>query len=305
MQARERAAAPTTTHEIDSVALIFEGGGMRCANTAGVVCTLLEAGIHFKDVYGVSAGASHTVNYISRAAHRARASFVDFFAGPHLVGLDCLLTGRGYFNARAIYQEAGRPDGAMPFDFEAFIASGSQMHIAGFDATIPGGRTVIWTKHDTPTLDDLMLRVRASSTLPAIMPPVRIDGHVYYDGGLGDNWGVMLAAAQRDGYERFLIVCSQERGYRKKPGGNRLLARLAAPLHPIVGQRSLERWQHYNAIYGEVDELADKNEAYVYHPAHMPLKNTTREIAALEAAFEAGYAQAQAELPAIRTFLGI
>ena len=62
---------------ITDVALIFEGGGMRAAYTAAVVTRLLEEGINFGAVYGISAGSSHTVNYVSRDSERARASFTD------------------------------------------------------------------------------------------------------------------------------------------------------------------------------------------------------------------------------------
>lgn len=58
---------------IDDVALIFEGGGMRASYTAGVVTTLLERKLSFPKVYGISAGASHTVNYVSRDTERSRA----------------------------------------------------------------------------------------------------------------------------------------------------------------------------------------------------------------------------------------
>ena len=52
------------------VALLFEGGGMRAVHTAGVVETLIEAGIHTGLVAGISAGASHLANYVSRDAVR-------------------------------------------------------------------------------------------------------------------------------------------------------------------------------------------------------------------------------------------
>ena len=61
---------------INDVALIFEGGGMRASYTAGAVVTLLENNLNFGDVYGISAGSSHTVNYVSRDTVRAKMSFV-------------------------------------------------------------------------------------------------------------------------------------------------------------------------------------------------------------------------------------
>ena len=56
------------------VALIFEGGGMRASYTAGAVVTLLENNLNFGDVYGISAGSSHTVNYVSRDTVRTKMS---------------------------------------------------------------------------------------------------------------------------------------------------------------------------------------------------------------------------------------
>ena len=44
-----------------------------------------------------------------------------------------------------------------------------------------------------------MVRVRASSTLPVVMPPVHIGDHVYYDGGLGVGAGIPLQAGTRFG----------------------------------------------------------------------------------------------------------
>ena len=52
-------------NNIFDTALIFEGGGMRASYTAGVVNTLLENELYFDSVAGISAGASHSVNYLS------------------------------------------------------------------------------------------------------------------------------------------------------------------------------------------------------------------------------------------------
>ena len=57
---------------IPDVALVIEGGGMRASYTAGVIVTLLERGLHFGHIYGISAGSSHTVNYVSRDAARTK-----------------------------------------------------------------------------------------------------------------------------------------------------------------------------------------------------------------------------------------
>ena len=40
---------------IPDVALVIEGGGMRASYTAGVIVTLLERGLRFGHIYGISA----------------------------------------------------------------------------------------------------------------------------------------------------------------------------------------------------------------------------------------------------------
>lgn len=51
-------SATSSDTRFDDVALIFEGGGMRAAYTAAVVKTLVDAGIVFSKVYGISAGSA-------------------------------------------------------------------------------------------------------------------------------------------------------------------------------------------------------------------------------------------------------
>ncbi len=288
---------------VTDVALIFEGGGMRAANTAGVVNTLLDNEIYFKDVFGISAGSSHTVNYLSRDTARARASFVEFMALPGVAGKKQFLMGRGYFNAHYIYQRSGLPDGPLPFDFTTFMQNPAQMHIDGYE--VDTDTTAHWTKDDIHCLKDLFNRVQASSSLPLAMPVVRFDGHKYYDGGLGDSWGVQLELAESLGYKRFFIVCTQEKGYRKKPSSQPWLSYLAAPAHPQVARRSNERWKYYNALYDRLDELEAEGRAMVYHPDEMPIGNTCLDQVKLRNLYEAGYAQAHRELPKWKEFLGL
>ena len=51
--------------------LVLEGGGMRGLFTVGVTDVLMEHGIEFNGMVGVSAGAAFGCNYKSRQAGRA------------------------------------------------------------------------------------------------------------------------------------------------------------------------------------------------------------------------------------------
>lgn len=288
---------------IDDVALIFEGGGMRAAHTAAVVVRLLEEDWTFPFVAGVSAGASHTANYLARDAWRARASFTTFAADPQFGSWRTFVRGRGMFHSDYIYRRSSGPDDALPYDFAAFEAHPSAMSVTGFRCR--DGQAVHWGRDDVGVIDDLMARVQASSSLPILMPPVEIDGDLYVDGALGPTGGIALDAARAAGYRRFFVVLTQQRDYVKRQLPYPWLYRSRYRRYPAVADALLARADHYNATRQELFELERSGEAYVYAPQRMPIANSERDVTRLEAAYADGWEQSGRELGAWKDFLGL
>ena len=286
---------------IKDTALIFEGGGMRASYTAGVAVTLLEEGIEFSDIYGISAGSIHACNYISKDAWRIRASFGEFMAVPGAAGWGQFLRGRGYFNSKYIYDIACQPGEKLPFDFETFLNNPSRPHIESYERDT--GRTVYWGKEDMQIMPDLMHRVCACSTMPFFIPPTIIDGHAYLDGGIGDSWGIPLEKAKRDGFKKFFIVLTQKRGYRKSPSKHPNLIKAMVGSHQKVAERLLSRYKYYNKILEEIEELEKSGCAYVFYPNTMNVKTTTIDQDLLNESYNCGYEQARSELSVWRDFL--
>ena len=83
------------TNTIKDIALIFEGGGMRGSYTAGILANLLKNEIYIDYVAGISAGSSHTVNYLARDIERAKRSFTDIVLDPRFGGWRSFLQGEG------------------------------------------------------------------------------------------------------------------------------------------------------------------------------------------------------------------
>ena len=150
--------------KVFKTALLFEGGSMRAAYTCAVAAELLDQGIYFDNVYGVSAGSSNTVNYVSRDINRTIKSFTDFVCMDNIGNWTTLLQHKGYWNAHYIYQEAGLPGGALPFDIDTFNASPAKATIVSFERDT--GRDLFFRKDEMTTTGEVMLRVRASSTVP-------------------------------------------------------------------------------------------------------------------------------------------
>ena len=297
-----RDAAPL--RRVGDVALLFEGGGMRASYTCASAITLLELGVAFDFVCGLSAGASNTVNYLSRDIVRMRKSFVEIASDPRFGGWKSFVQGKGMFSAHWLYQEAGLPDGPLPFDFDTFRSNPARLAIQAFDRD--SGETVVWTKDDMPTLDALMRRVRASSTLPLAMPPIEIDGRTFYDGGLGRGGGIALDLALQAGYDRVFAVLTRRRGYRKVAPGRS--GRATADLYlryPRVREALLTRHERYNETLDRLEDMAAEGRALIVYADKMAVESSTTDLAALEKSFSDGYAQAQAEAPRWLEWLGV
>lgn len=290
---------------VTNAALVFEGGGMRGSYTAAVVATLIEEGIHFDHVSGVSAGSSHTLNYVSRDAARAHNAFVDIAGNPECGGMGHWLRGQGLFNVQYLYSDVIAPGGDLPFDWDTFRANPAKIQVGTFNAS--RGQQVWLGKEDMPTLESVGQAVRASSTLPILMPPMVIDDEVYYDGALGPNGGIALDAPMRDGYRKFVVILTRPRDYVK--GGVRpaLDAALRARFHdlPAVREGVLLRPARYNAARRRLFDLEKEGRAWVFAPERMDVSSTEMDVDKLEASFQAGMEQIQRELPSLREFLGI
>lgn len=286
-------------NNIFDTALIFEGGGMRASYTAGVVNVLLENELYFDYVAGISAGASHSVNYLSRDILRSKRCFTDIVKDANFGGKRYMLSGKGYFNAHWIYEQIGLPTGILPFDFDKFQSNPAKMRIGSLERQ--SGKVVYWKNEEMRNLTDLMQKVRTSSTIPFFMPPIAIGGKVYVDGGLAG--GIALDIAKAEGYKKFFIVRTRTKAYRKEPLKHEKLLKLYFRKYPEMLRAMLKRYEKYNAVLDEIDELEQAGKAYVFTPKTMPVDSMERNYDKLIKSYEAGYRQAQDELPRWIQFL--
>ena len=293
---------PELTTNVEGCALVFEGGGYRAGYTAGMSSVLLERGIYFPFVCGISAGASNTVNYLSRDRWRVRWAFVDLAGIPEAGGMLSALRGKGFINADYCYRGAVER-GVAPFDWNTFVANPARLRVQAFERDT--GRSVCWGKEDCPTVGDLIDRVRASSTLPWIMDPIELDGQVMFDGGLGAGAGLPLCLAEQEGYEKFLFLATRPLGYRKQPytgATRRMILRLTAD-YPHLREAILTRAERYNAEMERIQRLADDGKCLIVRPDAMPVSSLTLDTNKLDASFYMGRAQALRDLPQWEEFL--
>ena len=128
---------------VGDVALIFEGGGMRAALTSAVAVRLIEEGLVFPFVAGISAGATNLVNYLAGDVWRARASFTSFAADPQFGNWRTFVRGQGLFHSDYIYRRTSEEGQALPLNLDAHVlnfltvlleqALGAHIELSRFD----------------------------------------------------------------------------------------------------------------------------------------------------------------------------
>ncbi len=290
------------TINVNGCALVFEGGGYRAGYTAGMANVLLEEGIYFPFVCGLSAGASNTVNYLSRDQWRTRWAFIDLAGEPEAGGRLQALKGNGYINADFCYRGVVQR-GIAPFDWDTFAANPAGMGIQAFERDT--GRTVVWGKENVLNVIELIDRVRASSTLPWLMHPIQLHGQTMLDGGLGRGAGIPLWMAEEAGFDKFLFLATRPQGYRKQPFTGpalQVILRLTSN-YPHMRKAILTRAERYNAEMDRVQQLANEGRCLIVRPDVMPVESTTFDMSRLEESYALGHAQALRELPRWREFL--
>lgn len=288
-------------NNIKDTALIFEGGGMRASYTAGFLNNLLENEMFFDYVTGISAGASHSINYLSRDIERAKRSFVDLVLDPRFGGWKSFFKGEGFFRSQYIYEETSYPDAVLPLDFETFMANPARLRIGAFERS--SGEMIYFSKEDIHEMKDLMKIVRASSSMPIFMPPTYFREYYFVDGGLGG--GIALDIAKRDGLKQFFVVLTRPKGYRKKPLKFTRAIKAYYRKYPHVVEAMCKRYLIYNQILEELQELECEGKAFLVYPDVMPVSSREINYQKLVASYELGYAQGKRDLPRWKEFLGI
>lgn len=163
-------AAPSSRRGLPPrIALALGGGAARGFAHIGVIEALAQAGVKADLVVGTSAGslvgALHASGMTPAALRSAALSLEEGALG------DWTISAKGLLKGRALQDLVNRMVGARPI--ERF-----PVPYAAVACDLYNGRARLLRSGDAG------LAVRASSAVPGVFEPVRIDGREYVDGGL-------------------------------------------------------------------------------------------------------------------------
>lgn len=276
--------------------LILEGGAMRGIFSAGVMDVMMENGIRFDGIVGVSAGAAFGVNYKSGQIGRAIRYNAKYCHDKRYCGIGPLLKTGNLFNTDFCYGEV--PLKLDIFDFDAFEKDPTTFYITCTD--VESGKPVY---HEyTGRKDHGFDWIRASASLPLVSQIVEIDGAKLLDGGISDS--IPVAYFEGIGYAKNVVILTQPQGYRKEKNRMLPLIRMKYRKYPNLIKALENRHLMYNAELDLIAKQEKRGELFVIRPdSPLPVKRAEKDPAKLKACYEIGRQTAEKELARLIAFM--
>lgn len=276
--------------------LILEGGALRGLFSAGVMDVMLENGIQFDGMIGVSAGAAFGCNFKSKQAGRVIRYNKRFAHDWRFFSLRSLIVTGNLFGAEFCYHTM--PDELDIFDVETYDANPMEFWTVSTDV-----------ETGTPFYHRSMKAgyecyewIRSSASMPIVSKLVEVGGHKFLDGGVSDS--IPLVFFQQKGFARNVIVLTHPIGYVKNQIPMFTFIKRLLRKYPLFAQAMQDRPRMYNEQLAYVREQEEAGKVLVIRPkTELPVSHLTHNRRKMQSVYDAGREVAWEGLSRLRRFL--
>lgn len=276
--------------------LVLEGGGMRGMFTAGILDVMMENGIIFDGLIGVSAGAAFGCNYKSNQIGRSIRYNIKYCKDKRYCSMYSLIKTGDMFGADFCYHEL--PERLDKFDYDAFSTNPTAFYVVCTDVST--GKPIY--KQIKSADYNEMEWIRASASLPLVSRIVEADGKKLLDGGLVDS--IPLEYFQSIGYEKNVVVLTQPDGYVKKPNKASRIVKMQYRKYPNLIKAVEERHLMYNAQLRYVKDAEKSGNTFVIKPdSVLSIGRIEHNPDNLKRVYEIGRSLMEKQLPKLKEFL--
>ena len=276
--------------------LVLEGGALRGLFSAGVMDVMMDHGITFDGVVGVSAGAAFGSNFVSGQKGRSIRYNKRFAKDWRYCSLRSWIKTGDLFGAQFAYHEL--PTEHDIFDDEAFANSSTEFYVVCTDVETGGPVYKLCTSGGHEFYD----WVRASASMPLVSKVVKLEGKLLLDGGVADS--IPLEFFESKGYERNVVILTQPNGYLK--GHNRLmpLMRMSLRKYPNMVRALDNRHIMYNKQLDYVANREKEGVALVIRPdSPLPIGHISHDPDKMQRVYDLGREKGEATIQEIKEFL--
>lgn len=276
--------------------LILEGGGMRALFTAGILDVMMEEGVTFDGMVGVSAGATFGCNFKSRQPGRSLRYNLRFIGDSRYMGWRTLLKDGNLVSAEFSYHIM--PTQLDVFDAETFAANPMEFYIVCTDVFTGKPVYKLLDKADYNGMEWL----RASASMPIVSTPVQVDGRTLLDGGIADS--IPLRFLQEKGYGRNIVILTQPKGFKKKRTKLMPAFHLFTRRYPAIVRAMSRRHIMYNEQLDYLEQQErEGNILLIYPPEPLPIGRTEQNEKKMRRIYALGREMAVSRLEEIKAFL--
>lgn len=278
------------------VAMVLEGGSFRCQFTAGVLDVFMENGVEVSACYGVSAGALSGLNYKSRQIGRANRVNLAFCNDSRYMGAKSFATSGSVVGYDFLLNDI--QDRLDPFDNDAFEKNPMSLYAVATDVVFG---TPVYLPVENAVLD--VDALRATTSLPLMTQPVEMGDAIYLDGGVADSVPVEHALEDA-GFDRAIVVLTQDRTYKKGPYEFLAAAHARYAAYPYLLEALENRHERYNEQREHIWEYERQGRALVIAPPQpVEVGHIEHDPAKLLALYIQGRQEGKRRLDEVRAFI--
>ena len=250
--------------------LVLEGGAMRGLFTAGILDVMMESGIEFDGIVGVSAGAAFGCNYKSRQPGRAIRYNTRFARDKRYCSWQSWWKTGDLYNAEFGYHII--PTQLDIFDDKAYDENPMAFYAVCTD--VETGKAVYkrLDKSTHLTYD----WIRASASMPLASKVIELEGQKVLDGGVADS--IPLEFFEDIGYDRNVVILTRPEGFVKEHNRLMPLMRIALRKYPKMIEALDKRHLMYNRQLEYVREAEREGRCLVIRPDEkLPIGRTSHD----------------------------
>ena len=253
----------------NKIGLVLEGGGHRGIYTAGVLDTFAENKISFDGVMGVSAGCVHGASFLSGQIGRSIRYTTKYCDNSNYMEIGSLITTGNFFNEKFCYYDL--PETLDPFDNDSFDKNQTQ-----FFAVCTDVKTGSAIYHECETLKGEKIKwLQASASMPLVSKIIKIEDNLLLDGGIADS--IPIKKMQELGFEKNIVILTQEAGYRKNPNSLLPIIKLVYKKYPKLIEAIENRHIIYNQQLEFLEEQEKLGNVIIIRPSEKPTASRTEK----------------------------
>ena len=242
------------------IGFIDVGGGLRGVYAAGVLDFCMDQGLSFDLGIGVSAGSANLASYAAAQPRRNLRFYTEYALRKEYMGLESFLLKRSFIDLDYFYGTLSNSSGESPLDYPALLKNPMDMIVVATDAET--GCCRYFSKDDIQ--QDCYDIFKASSAIPFVCKPYRVNGIAYYDGALSDPVPVQKAFDM--GCEKVVLILTLPEDTVRQPDKDKRLAARIRKKYPLAAKKLEGKANLYNQSVSLARQYAAQGKLLIVAP---------------------------------------